>query len=278
MAINQILPFGLAASANVLTPEEYTALAARVGGFGAGVARSREVNTPLRQSSFIAAMIGQFIADRAQVDVLDDGDIPALMAKFSEALGGMVAEEMSKSLVGSVSYFGRGQAPEGWLVADGTAVPVATYPALAEYIYVGDAANGAAPWGYRCTNPENPATTRAVNGNFIVLPDLRGEFIRGWAGGRQVDAARAFGSWQKGSVHSFDSGSNIATLGDRTNSPGTGAGQDDLGLDFVSSTVDYPRGRFAQSTGADGVLSNGPEIGWGVMRPRNVALLACIKY
>lgn len=86
MATNQLLQFGASAGANVLTPAEYGALVARASGFLSGVAKSKEVNTPLRQSAFVAAMIGQFIADTAAVDVLDDGNLPGLLAKFVAAL------------------------------------------------------------------------------------------------------------------------------------------------------------------------------------------------
>ncbi|VFR33729.1 Prophage tail fiber protein [plant metagenome] len=86
MAENQLLPFGGAAGANVLTPSEYAALGARAGGFQAGVAKSREVNTVLRQAAFAAAMIGQFSADRSDEDVLDDGDVAGFQAAFTRAL------------------------------------------------------------------------------------------------------------------------------------------------------------------------------------------------
>lgn len=86
MAINQILPFGTVPGANVLAPADYQALAARLGGFSAGTAKSKELNTVWRQASFVAAMIGQYIADKAGQDVLDDGDLAALQARFVAAL------------------------------------------------------------------------------------------------------------------------------------------------------------------------------------------------
>lgn len=86
MAINQILPFGTVSGANVLAPADYLALAARLGGFSAGTAKSKELNTVWRQASFVAAMIGQYIADKAGQDVLDNGDLAALQAKFVAAL------------------------------------------------------------------------------------------------------------------------------------------------------------------------------------------------
>lgn len=86
MAINQILPFGLVPSANVLSPEEYADLGARAGGFQSGVARSSEVNTPLRQTSFVASALAQYIVERSGLDVLDDGDVTGLVGKLIAAL------------------------------------------------------------------------------------------------------------------------------------------------------------------------------------------------
>ena len=86
MAINQILPFGTAAGANVLAPADYQALASRNAGFSAGTAKSKELNTVWRQASFVAAMLGQYIADKSGQDVLDNGDLAALQAKFVAAL------------------------------------------------------------------------------------------------------------------------------------------------------------------------------------------------
>ena len=86
MAINQILPFGTVSGANVLTPADYQALAARLGGFSAGTAKSKELNTVWRQASFVTAMIAQYIADKTGQDVLDNGDLAALQAKFVAAL------------------------------------------------------------------------------------------------------------------------------------------------------------------------------------------------
>ncbi|WP_231679148.1 phage tail protein, partial [Ralstonia pseudosolanacearum] len=54
------------------------------------------------------------------------------------------------------------------------------------------------------------------------LPDLRGEFLRGWDDGRGVDSGRGIGTWQSGSpvVHDDVGGIasfNITALGDGTN-------------------------------------------------------------
>ena len=98
-------------------------------------------------------------------------------------------------------------------------------------------------------------TFGAGNGSTTFnLPDLRGVFPRGWDDWRGLDSGRAFGSYQadelKSHAHSyatFDAGSRISV---DINYSGYS--------DFSTST-----------TGATG----GAET-----RPKNVALLACIKY
>ncbi|EFE7864666.1 integrase [Escherichia coli] len=59
--------------------------------------------------------------------------------------------------------------PTGWLKCNGAAFSAEEYPELAK------------------AYPTN------------ILPDLRGEFIRGWDDGRGVDSSRTLLSWQKGS-------------------------------------------------------------------------------
>ncbi|CNK58352.1 Tail fiber [Yersinia intermedia] len=86
MAKNEILPFGIGADANVLTPAEYEVLAARIGGFSGGVAKSEQLNTIWRQSTFMASMLAQFIADNSEQDVLDDGKIAELQIKLESAI------------------------------------------------------------------------------------------------------------------------------------------------------------------------------------------------
>lgn len=84
--INEILPFGLAVGSNVMPQASYATLGARTAGFQAGVAQSAQVNKALRQSAFIAAMIGQFTADRGGRDVLDNGDLVFAQASFVRAI------------------------------------------------------------------------------------------------------------------------------------------------------------------------------------------------
>lgn len=86
MAKNDFLPFATAGGANVLSVDEYQTLTSRRNGFGAGVARSQQLNTIWRQASVMSSALGQFIADRTQKDVLDNGDVKALQAGFEAAV------------------------------------------------------------------------------------------------------------------------------------------------------------------------------------------------
>ena len=86
MAKNEFLPFGTAEGANVLSNQEYEALAARHNGFNSGVAKSKELNKVWRQASLIASAVAQFIVDTDQKDLLDTGDFSDIKARLSSAI------------------------------------------------------------------------------------------------------------------------------------------------------------------------------------------------
>lgn len=88
---NEFLPFGTDGAANVLTQAAYTALASRLPGFSAGVAQSAQMNKVWRQATFVASMIGEFIAQVGNVDALDNGDRALLLARFIAALDTRIA-------------------------------------------------------------------------------------------------------------------------------------------------------------------------------------------
>jgi len=97
---------------------------------------------------------------------------------------------------GDIKPTKRTTTPSGWLYCNGQAVLRATYPALDAAIYCGDGVNGTATECYRCTDPANPSTSRSTSGTYIVIPDLRAEFLRGWDDARGVDSGRALNSSQ----------------------------------------------------------------------------------
>ncbi len=159
---------------------------------------------------------------------------------------------------GKIIFFARNTPPAGYLKANGSAVSRTTYAALFAAIgTVFGAGNGSTTFN---------------------LPDMRGEFVRSWDDGRGVDSGRAFGSYQKGSIHTIDTGPAIAVVGERSNSTGAAAVLDDLGYD-PATLAEYPNARELNTGPSGGGPVNVSAEGVpGVTRPRNIALLACIKY
>ncbi|WP_312384877.1 gp53-like domain-containing protein [Atlantibacter subterraneus] len=86
MPTNDFKPFATAGGANVSTQAEYLALAALSTGWQSGKASSKEINKAVRQATFIAAAVAQFIADQGNVDVLDDGNLAGIVTKLIAAM------------------------------------------------------------------------------------------------------------------------------------------------------------------------------------------------
>ena len=149
---------------------------------------------------------------------------------------------------GTVIHTAASSAPDGYLKADGSAVSRTTYSDLFAAI---------------------STTYGSGNGSTTFnLPDLRGEFVRGLDDGRGVDTDRALGSAQtdqnKQHNHSVtDPGHNHQVFNQIL-----GAGSSVGG--GGSNTVNNNTGN--RTTGISIGNDGGTEA-----RPRNIALLACIK-
>ena len=125
MAKNDFKAFATDRNANVMSQEEWEALPALLSGFTAGKASSAQVNKVIRQASFIAAALAQFVSDKTQRDVLDNGDLPG----FVELLGsGFAVEYLSrKNPFGDIKSDGTVQtALENLSLGDISAAGVAT--------------------------------------------------------------------------------------------------------------------------------------------------------
>jgi len=173
---------------------------------------------------------------------------------------------------GAIAFFARKTAPTGWLKANGEEVSRTTYADLFASI------------GTNFGSGDDENTFR--------LPDLRGEFIRGWSNGRVVDGGRDFGSFQWGSIipmsgyidNDFryaqttgyrDKWVFTGTTFDEGFEPNVTPGYTTHGTTFPDLVTDY-----LQSTTTIGRIF-GRITTWNIMkgtRPRNIALLACIKY
>ena len=147
------------------------------------------------------------------------------------------AEADQKAPAGAVVFFAMAAPPGGWLAANGATVSRTAYAAL--FAAIGT------QWG-----AGDGSTT-------FVLPDARGEFLRGWDNGRGIDTGRAFGSLQtdalKSHTHSYRKG--------LTNAGGQTSGGGDANMARAWSD--------SEQTGATGANET---------RPRNLAMLACIKF
>ncbi|SOB95075.1 tail fiber protein [Thalassospira xiamenensis] len=134
--------------------------------------------------------------------------------------------------IGSVTAFAMPTPPEGWLVCDGSAVSRTDYADL--FAAIGTV------WG-----DGDEITT-------FNLPDLRGEFIRGFDAGREADAGREFASWQadefKRHTHTYTRRSGTAEAG--SSGPGSRTNLETL---------------------------NTSETGGDETRPRNIAMTYAIK-
>lgn len=153
-----------------------------------------------------------------------------------------VATRSADLKAGTTAFFAMSTAPTGWIKANGAAVSRTTYADLFAAI----------------------GTTYGVGDGSTTfnLPDMRGEFPRGWDDGRGVDGGRSIGSAQSHQVqyhvHNIESwyGANGDGSANARNQGYGNAG---------------PYGNSIPTRTQDG--NNGSET-----RPRNLALLACIKY
>lgn len=166
---------------------------------------------------------------------------PATLATRLTALTTSITSNTAPS--GAVSMFAANAAPSGWLECNGAAVSRTTYAAL--FTAIGTT------WGVG-----NGSTT-------FNLPDLRGEFARGWDNGRGIDTGRVFASAQSSAnlahTHTTDFWQVQGDAGDNSRDGFTYEGAQ--GESGVSPESPY-----------ESNSSGGTEA-----RPRNIALMFIIK-
>ncbi|VWD61422.1 putative phage tail protein [Burkholderia lata] len=131
-----------------------------------------------------------------------------------------VLSALSTATVGQIVFEPRTLARAGFLKANGVLVNRADYPALWAYAegsgtLVSDDEWRNERWG--CFSTGDGSTT-------FRLPELRGEFIRCWADGRDdIDAQRGIGSYQGPQNRSHVHGASAAAVGDHVHSAWTDA-------------------------------------------------------
>jgi len=162
---------------------------------------------------------------------------------------------------GAYGLFFMATAPSGWLKANGQAVSRTTYATL--FAAIGTA-----------YGPGDGSTT-------FNLPDMRGEFARAWDDSRGVDAGRAIGTSQAAAMlnhtHTGTTSADGAHNHNATIASGVGATatfQTTSGTTATNTSLIAATGTHTHT-----VTTGDPSAGGGTeTRPRNIALLACIKY
>lgn len=185
--------------------------------------------------------------------------------------------------IGTIQAFSYKAIPDGWLLCDGSSLQIDEYPDLFQFI------------GF---------TYGSDNGVSFRLPDLRGRFIRGWDSTGNNDQSREFGSVQEDAFqdHGHETGHIKGTTessGNHSHSlyreeHGGGMGTVFYSLNHedncISSSckrgrVNIPNGGYhshsfeldinvsSPSNGKSGNVRSATET-----RPKNIAMLYCIKY
>jgi microcystin-dependent protein len=159
---------------------------------------------------------------------------------------------------GTLIFHCANSAPSGFLKANGASLNTTTYAALFAAI------------GY----------TFGGSGSSFNAPDLRGEFPRGWDDARGVDSGRAFGTAQGDAIRNLTGFADIRGDG----APGahhyTTSGTSGV---FVTPNNTSKTQHSASSrtiTSSHGIEFNASNLVPTAVenRPRNIALLACIKF
>ncbi len=169
---------------------------------------------------------------------------------------------------GAVMSFARDTAPSGWLICDGASLSrtVSNNAYQPLHTAIGYVFGG--------------------SGDIFNLPDLRGEFVRGWSDGKDVggQSTRLFGSTEEDAIRNITGVTSVRRgrlpVGNTSITTDTlfeggpfefdGLGPTRIERITVGDTIGFPRNyKFNASLVVPTAEDN---------RPRNIALLYCIKW
>lgn len=172
---------------------------------------------------------------------------------------------------GTVAAFARSAAPAGWIKSNGgtigSAASGATTRANADTLALftvlwENFSNDVLPIytsaGVATTRGASAAADFAANRRLSIFDD-RGEFIRGWDDGRNVDSGRVLGSAQAGQIEAHDHDLTARSAGSNAN---------------VGTRANW---NAYNDTGFGNATATTSETGGTETRPRNRAYLVCIK-
>jgi len=213
---NEILPFAPQATvalSEILSLAEYTADSQRLRGNQPGIARLELVNTVLKQTSHMTAGLAQFIANRYDGGVKDDGNLDAVESGLQAAIMSLVSgvtdplsktlatlEAIRKSWIGAPRYHRSTALPPDYAWVNGDLILFEDRPEFEEVYLAG---------GFEGMLLEANATSEQIaanlgkfrkhpNGLGLYLPSCGDQFFRACTG----EVAQAGGSTQ-------DTGRNV---------------------------------------------------------------------
>lgn len=244
---NEILPFAPQATvalSEILSLAEYTADSQRLRGNQPGIARLELVNTVLKQTSHMTAGLAQFIANRYDGGVKDDGNLDAVESGLQAAIMSLVSgvtdplsktlatlEAIRKSWIGAPRYHRSTVLPPDYAWVNGDLILFEDRPEFEEVYLAG---------GFEGMLLEANATSEQIaanlgkfrkhpNGLGLYLPSCGEQFFRAWTlgagesgrcnapglpellGGFSAYTFDAGMPWQ--AITSVDSGMNALTIG-----------------------------------------------------------------
>ena len=198
---NEILPFAPQATvalSEILSLAEYTADSQRLRGNQPGIARLELVNTVLKQTSHMTAGLAQFIANRYDGGVKDDGNLDAVESGLQAAIMSLVSgvtdplsktlatlEAIRKSWIGAPRYHRSTVLPPDYAWVNGDLILFEDRPEFEEVYLAG---------GFEGMLLEANATSEQIaanlgkfrkhpNGLGLYLPSCGDQFFRAWGQG-----------------------------------------------------------------------------------------------
>jgi hypothetical protein len=222
---------------------------------------NNETVTPAKLNSLaggasVSAIQTADIAD-SQVTAAKIADSNITTAKIADGavtLAKLVATVQQALLpAGAVQAFAMNSAPSGWLAADGAAISRTTYAALFTAI------------GTTYGTGDGSTT--------FTLPDLRASFVRG-AGSDGVATAGTFGVKQ---ADDFKSHTHTATVTDPGHTHTSNAQRITAGSGLGGGSQSVTAATTINSS-TTGITVANASTGGTETRPRNIAMLYCIKF
>ena len=171
------------------------------------------------------------------------------------------------ALVGSIALFAGTAAPTGWLKCDGTGGLLRSqYQALWDFAFASNNIVDEAVW--IAANGPIGSFSRGNGSTTFRIPDLRGEFVRALADGKAVDTGRVIGTAQTDTFQGHEHTQAQTAITSANTGNGYVAANNSLWFNFFSSTTSA-----IVEKSPNGVPRTATET-----RPRNIALLYCIKF